>query len=126
MSNLYSSGIVLLIIILAVWMVWIYLYEKVVYTNNLLTKKYLFKKESIDINELVKIKYHYDAVVGFTSVWEFIDSKGKSLNIDGKARGLTNTLTHLESVLTDFSMTDFKKQFEAGDVVDTLDIWFKK
>ena len=83
----------------------------------------LFKVKTIDLSELIEIKFHYHAVVGYIAVWEFIDRNNTSLTIDQKEIGIKKVLGFLENNLDGFSLKDFDRMFKEGDVEDTLDIW---
>jgi len=118
-----SNIAIIFVIILSIWIGWIFLFEKASYKKGILKTTTFWKSASINIDNLSIIKYHYHAVVGFISVWEFIDDQGKSLEINGRAIGLNKVLSQLDNTLSGFSMTRFKQQFESGDVEDTLDVW---
>ncbi|MGD8912338.1 MAG: hypothetical protein PVJ68_06295 [Candidatus Thiodiazotropha sp.] len=105
------------------WIVWEQQPEKVTFVNGLLVKKYKGRSESIVISDLVEIKYHYHAVVGFISTWEFNGKDGGSLRVDGEAKGISEVLSQLEKILPTFSLSSFETQFDAGDVEDTIDVW---
>lgn len=79
--------------------------------------------EKIDVRNLKRIEYHYHAVVGFVSMWEFIDKDGKSINIDGKTRGLQLVLNQLERTLPGFSLKEWRSMFDDGDVEDSFVVW---
>ena len=116
-------GLAVIVSAFIAWVVWENQPEKVALTNGSLTKKYKGKEESIEISNLLEIKYHYHAVVGFISTWEFIDKNGGSLKVDGEAKGIVEVFTQLEKILPKFSLNSFKKQFKSGDVEDTIDVW---
>lgn len=74
------------------------------------------------IADVARIKYHYHAVVGFVAVWEFIDKNARSLLVDGDAKGAGDLLAGLEKSLSGFSLADFKRKFDEGDVEDAIDV----
>jgi hypothetical protein len=124
MNYLVEISFIVVLVIAILYFGWIYIFDRVTYKNHRLVKKGLLKNNSINIVHLNEIKFHYHAVVGFISVWEFIDSTGNSLEINGKAKGLKKVLL-LEQDLAGFSLNNFKQLFDSGDVVDTLEVWNK-
>lgn len=86
-------------------------------------KKYKLDSQRLALSELKEINYHYHAAVGFLSNWEFVDKEGRCLDVDGKAIGMSKVLSILDSSLSGFSLSDFKKQFEDGDIEDVLNVW---
>jgi hypothetical protein len=108
---------------LAAWAAWQLLIERVSCVDGEILKWQAWRKDSMSLEELEQINYHYHAVVGFVSCWEFVSRSGRSLSVDGHARGLKVTLQSLESQLPGFSMAEFQRQFAAGDVEDTLEVW---
>lgn len=109
--------------VLVPWLVWLLLPERAIIAGNRLLWKHRARSQSLQIRDIEAIHYHYHAVVGFVSVWEFIDDRGNSLTIDGNALGIKQVLLTLETRLPGFSMTEFNRQFESGDVEDSLDVW---
>lgn len=80
--------------------------------------------ETIDIKNLKQIEYHYVAVAGFLSVWEFKDKDGKSIKIDGETKGLQTVLKQLERTLPEFSMETWQFMFDRGDFdQDSIVVW---
>lgn len=80
--------------------------------------------EKIDISNLKRIEYHYIAVAGFLSVWEFIDKDEKSIKIDGETKGLETVLRQLETELPGFSLETWQSMFDRGDFdQDSLVVW---
>lgn len=120
MNNL----IILVLILISVgWIVWYLLTEKIFVIDNQILKKHRGHTQRLNLTELKEIKYHYHAVVGFVSVWEFIDYNENSILVDGNAKNIDRALSRLESILPEFTLSSFKKRFEAGDVVDTIEVW---
>ena len=105
------------------WAVYQLLPEKVFLRNHTMVKKYGGKIEQMPIADIGEIKYHYQAVVGFVAVWEFIDKNARSLSVDGNAKGVDEVLTSLEKSLVGFSLADLKRKFDEGDVEDAIDVW---
>jgi len=101
---------------------------KFILLNNGFIKAYsFFKKESIKLSELSEINYHYQAAVGlFVSVWELKDIYGKEIIFSWPTLGKTALLEELENQLEGFSLKNFQKLFDEGDVDDTLELWKKK
>ena len=97
--------------------------ENIVCADGILTKTKNKDEESMELSNLYEIKYHYHAVVGFISEWEFIDKYGKSLRVDGEIPGIDKVLAQLEELLPKFSLNEFKKKFDAGDMEDSIDVW---
>ncbi len=91
--------------------------------NGILTKRDNRGEESIRLSDLSEIKYHYHAVVGFISQWEFINRQGQSLSVDGETPGIETVLSQLEELLPGFSLNEFKTKFDEGDVEDTIHVW---
>lgn len=73
--------------------------------------------------EIAQIHFHYHAVVGFVSCWEFVSHSGRSLLIDGGSLGMTAVLKMLENSLVGFSTAEFKRKFAEGDVEDSIEVW---
>lgn len=113
----------IIVVAFIAWILWECQREKVVCDSRIITKKYKGKHESIKISDLAEIKYHYHAAVGFLSTWEFIDRNGSLLRIDGKSEGITEVLSDLERILPNFTLGNFKEQFDTGDVEDIIDVW---
>ena len=97
--------------------------EKVLLRGQTILKKYRGQTEELPLSDISEIKYHYHAVVGFIAVWEFIGKSGRSLLVDAKANGIDDVLTNLEQLLPGFSLADFKRRFDKGDVEDAIDVW---
>lgn len=123
-SEIYIwSGTAIFMFVFIAWIIWALQPEKVFCSDRTLTRKHKGKLESIEIRELVEIKYHYHAVVGFISTWEFINRNGGSLIIDGEAKNISEVLSQLERILPGFSLANLKVMFESADVEDVLDVW---
>lgn len=73
--------------------------------------------------DMVEINYHYHAVVGFLASWEFVSRSGASLCVAGNAWGMKAALHALEQSLPGFSIAEFERKLQAGDVEDTLEVW---
>lgn len=97
--------------------------EKAFVCNDKLYKRHMFRSEELAMENLEKIIFHYHAAVGFVGTWEFVSTSGKSLEIDSKANGMNKVLSFLENELENFSINEFDKKFEDGDVVDSIDVW---
>ena len=97
--------------------------EQVFLRDQTILKKHKGRREQMSIVDISEIRYHYHAVVGFVAVWEFVARGGKSLSVDGKAKGIDDVLRGLEKSLPGFSLVDFKRKFDEGDVEDTIDVW---
>lgn len=97
--------------------------ETVLLRGQAILKKYRGHTEELPLSDLSQIKYHYHAVVGFVAVWEFIAKTGKSLVVDAKANGIDDVLNKLEELLPGFSLAEFKRKFDKGDVEDAIDVW---
>lgn len=107
----------------AAWAAWLLFAERVRCSNREIVKFHGWRKESMALAEITQIQFHYHAVVGFVSSWEFISRSGRSLLIDGRALGIRPALKALEQTLPGFSLSDFQRKFAAGDVEDTIDVW---
>lgn len=105
------------------WLTWELLPERVMVSGNQLLRKHRGETQCLLISEIQQVRYHYHAVVGFIAVWECIDQHGTVLTIDAKAFGMSRVLQTLETKLPEFSLDKFHRQFEAGDVEDTLEVW---
>lgn len=102
------------------WAIWTLQPDKVSYVNGVVLKKAKGKKESVALSELSAIKFSYHAVVGFIGVWEFIGKSGNVVCVSSEAKGIKETLRQIEKVLPGFSLQEFERKFQAGDVEDTL------
>jgi len=105
------------------WLIYRNWLERVRLKQGQLVKKHLWRSESLSIDDICAIKYHYHAVVGFIAVWEFIDQHDNTLTVEASTRGLDEVFQELEKRLPGFSLDNFEQQFRDGDVEDTLDIW---
>lgn len=116
------SGLVIALAF-AAWAAWHALSERVRCSEREIVKRHGWRKESMALPDIAHIKFHYHAVVGFVSCWEFVSRSGSSLLIDGAAHGITAALHALEKNLPGFSLAAFQRQFKEGDVEDTLEVW---
>jgi hypothetical protein len=87
-----------------------------------LIKKQRLRRETMLVSDLVQIKFHYHAVVGFVATWEFISKSGQAMlaeanSIDDKL------LAKLERHVPNFSSKRFYAAFHDGDVEDTIEVW---
>ena len=105
------------------WAVYPLLPEKVFLRDQAIVRKYKGTVEGIQISEISEIKYHYHAVVGFVAVWEFIGRNSKTLLVGGEAKGIDAVLGNLEKVLPGFSLAEFNRKFDEGDVEDVIHVW---
>ncbi len=97
-------GFVVVVLMFIAWIVREQQPEKVTLANGLLVKKYKGISESIVISNLVEIRYHYHAAVGFISTWAFNGKEGASLRVDWEAKEISEVLFHLEKkILPAFS-----------------------
>ncbi len=85
--------------------------------------RWLLQRRSMRLDELQKIEYAYHAVVGFVAVWIFTARDGREIVVSPQRPGLSRLLAELESQLPGFSREHWRREFEAGDVEDTLVIW---
>ena len=93
---------------------------KVYLERGYIIKKYAIKKEIANINDVVEIKCHYTAAVGFDADWVFMLSNGERFLVNYKTKGLDKLLTELEEILTNFNLNDFD---EKDDGFGMVDIW---
>lgn len=82
-----------------------------------------FRLQRMRLNELVELRFHYHAVVGFVGVWECRDAKQNSLNFAHSSIGRKTLLRKFERELEGFSIDHFQKLFEDGDIEDELLVW---
>ena len=83
-----------------------------------------FYHRTCSINDISSIYYHYDAAVGaYEASWEFKLLSGGIMSFSYLNLGVGALLRHFEALLPGFSRKRFKKQFEEGDVVDSLCVW---
>jgi len=85
-------------------------------------KKTLFKSESYPLADLSEIHFHYHAAIGFECQWEFIFAQGQSLTLNSLLISRKFVLA-MERHIPRFSAAEFYKEFEQGDIVDSLLIW---
>jgi hypothetical protein len=105
------------------WVIWRLQPDKVSYVNGVVHVKAGGKKESVALSEVSAIKFSYHAVVGFIGVWEFTTNSGRVVCVSSEARGIKETMPQIEKALSGFSLEEFERKFQAGDVEDTLDVW---
>lgn len=104
------------------WVLYLVWPARIVFVNDSVVKRHRWKYEKIDLADLSQIKFHYYAVSGFACEWEFIAASGKSFSI--KANGIDKRLLlKLEQHLPNFSAEHFYKEFNDGDVKDSLEVW---
>lgn len=96
-------------------------WTRVSISDGMLTLRTGRKVETLALANLAQIKYHYEAVVGFVAVWEFIDTAGHSLFVDAQAS--PRLLPRLQEVLPGVDLAHFDAEFKAGDVTDCIDVW---
>ncbi|MEN0107274.1 MAG: hypothetical protein AAGC84_12710 [Pseudomonas sp.] len=87
-----------------------------------LVKKTGFKRQRLPLADLAQVNFHYDAVVGFSCVWEFVAFNGDTLSLDSW-RINRRLVRRLQDWLPNFYADDFHHAFAAGDVVDSLAVW---
>ena len=80
-------------------------------------------RTSIRLGELRTIEYAYHAVVGFSAAWIFTARDGREIVVSPQRPGLPRLLADLEVQLPGFSREKWRREFEAGDVEDTLLVW---
>lgn len=105
------------------WFVWHALPERVRLVDDDIVKTERGRRESMTLTELERILFHYHAVVGFISAWEFVSKDGRSLHVDGAARGIGQLIAGLEQRLPGFSKAEIDRLFELGDVEDSIEVW---
>jgi hypothetical protein len=105
------------------WVIYQTLPEKVILRDGRIMRKYRGTVEEISTSEISEIKYHYHAVVGFVAVWEFVGKNEKRLLVDDQAKGIDALLSSLEGVLPAFSLVEFKRRFDEGELVDVINVW---
>lgn len=117
------ENILLVFIVAALTYVTILLWpERIVFTKQNITKKAWFKPESFPLADLSEIHFHYHAVVGFECQWEFISVQGQNLTLN--SMGLSRRFVHdIEHYVPRFSAADFYKEFDQGDIEDSLVVW---
>ena len=109
--------------IFVTWAIYQLLPEKVFLRDGRIVKKYRGMVEEIRISDIFEIRYHYHAVVGCVAVWEFIGRNEKRILVDGRAKGIDSVFSNLERVLPGFSLAEFNRKFDEGDVEDAIDVW---
>ncbi|MCO7224728.1 hypothetical protein [Pleionea sp. CnH1-48] len=77
----------------------------------------------LEVKDIKEINFHYHAVNGVMSVWEFKDMSGDTLSVSGDAKGMDKVLLFLESKLASFNLEGFDRMLAEGDVVDSLCVW---
>lgn len=82
-----------------------------------------FRRQSIPLASLQKVEYAYHAVVGFVAVWCFTGESGEEIVVGEHCPGLRRLLKTLEQKLPPFSLAEWQRQFDEGDVEDTLVVW---
>ncbi len=107
------------------WIIWMLQPEKVVLEDNEIIKKYKGRSQRFNLSGLNQINYHYSAIAGVISVWEFIDVEGHTVKISGDASGINSVIASLEAILPKFSLANFKNQLKAGEIEDTITVWQK-
>lgn len=105
------------------WSLWRLLMERVRCSERELVKLGWRRREAMALADIARIDFHYHAVVGFVSAWEFVSRSGRSLHVSGDAHGIDAVLRALERYLPGFSIAAFKRELEAGDVEDTIEVW---
>lgn len=123
--NLYIE-ITILAFLFAVflgWLIWVQKPEIVSYENGMVCKESKGKKQYLSINELSVIKFSYHAVIGFVGVWEFTGNSGRVVCVSSETKGISEVLRSLETELPGFSLKEFERKLEEGDVEDSLDVW---
>ena len=91
--------------------------------DGAIRERRLMRRRSIRLDELQKIEYAYQAVVGFAAVWIFTARDGREIVVSPQRPGLPRLLKELEAHLPGFSRERWRQAFEAGDVEDTLPVW---
>ncbi len=125
MSNLIAN-LALLVCAAAILYVLVLLWpERLSFKGPYLVKKALWKTERMPLAELVKIDFHYEAVVGFTCAWEFTSAQGQVITLSS-FRISRRLLKRLQAHIPGFSVAAFDQAFEAGDVSDSLELWHRE
>ena len=91
--------------------------------NGVIHDRWPLQHRSMRLDELLKIEYAYHAVVGFAAVWIFTARDGREIEVSPQRPGLSRLLAELETQLPGFSRAHWRREFEAGDVEDTLLVW---
>ena len=105
------------------WLAWNALPERVRLIEDNLVKTERGRRESMSLAEVDCILFHYHAVVGFVSAWEFVSREGRSLHVDGAALGIRQVVAGLERRLPGFSKAEIDRLFASGDVEDSIEAW---
>ena len=96
--------------------------ERIVFTKQSIIKKAWFKSESFLLADLAEIYFHYHAAVGFECQWEFISVQGQNLTLN--SMHLSRRFVHaMEHYVPRFSAAEFYKEFDQGDIEDSLVVW---
>lgn len=105
-----------------VWLIYTCWPETVRLKDGLLIKRHRLHRERMALADLEAVHFHYHAVIGFVTVWEFTDKSGRTIAVGGSTfrRGLVRQLAkHLPG----FSESEFDRLFAAGDIEDSLEVW---
>jgi len=78
---------------------------------------------SVDINELIEIKYHYRAVMGIIGFLEFVQRNYSAVSIDQGTPGMNDVILELEKHLPGFKRSSMTECINDGDLADTCIIW---
>jgi hypothetical protein len=90
--------------------------------QGVLVKSACFSRQRLPLVDLAQVNFHYDAVVGFSCVWEFVAFDGQVLSL-ASWRINRRFVRHLQTWLPGFDAEVFHRAFAAGDVVDSLEVW---
>lgn len=124
-----KGGVIAFVVFVAVmgpfigWVIWQSLPQQVQFVEGSIVRTERGRRESVALADIERVRFHYSAVAGFIGSWEFFSKDGSSLNVSGEAKGIEQVLPNLEKSLPGFSMAEFRKQFEAADVEDTIEVW---
>lgn len=97
---------------------------RVVVVDGKIVRRHIWRTTAeIALAELAQINFHYQAVVGFIGVWEFVSQSGQSFTVETYSNRVPKGLVVLEKLLPNFSASVFDQQFQEGDIEDTLEVW---
>ena len=115
--------IAIVLVILCVWIYFAYrsvIPSQVSLQRGFVIKKYAFRKEAIKLDDVVEIKCHFTAAVGFDADWIFLLRNGEKYFVNHKVKGTGQLLDDLASVLEGFDLNEFD---EKNDGFGMVDLW---
>jgi len=102
---------------------YLFLFDFVWMKENIIYYESRDMRLTVNVNNLIEIKYHYRFVTGIIGYLEFVQRGGAGFSIDQSIPGMNKVISELEHYLPGFKRSSMVQCIEEGDLGDTCTIW---